>query len=87
MNKKTISAFCISGLFALSAPALAEDTHSHGKEEHEHDAKTEKKSGRKKRVLMCKDCGKPESKCDCPEEVKAKERAETAKKEAEEKKQ
>ena len=25
---------------------------------------------------MCKDCGKPESKCDCPEEVKAKERAE-----------
>lgn len=86
MNKKTFSALFISGLFTLTMPALADDTHEQDKEAQS--AKSEKKSGRKKRVLMCKDCGKPESKCDCPEEVKAKERAEAAaKKEAEEKKQ
>ena len=70
--KKMIIAACITGFLAVSLPVLADDTHDHG-------TATEKKSGRKKRQLMCKDCGKPESKCDCPEEVKAKERAEAAK--------
>ncbi len=35
--------------------------------------KEAKKSDRKKKVEMCHDCGKPESQCDCPHEVKEKE--------------
>lgn len=33
----------------------------------------EGKRDRSKKVEMCHDCGKPESECDCPEEVRAKE--------------
>lgn len=33
------------------------------------------KSSRRKKVEMCHDCGKPEVNCDCPEELKAKEKA------------
>lgn len=33
----------------------------------------EGKSSRRKKVEMCHDCGKPESHCDCPEEVRKKE--------------
>ena len=40
----------------------------------------EAKSGRRKKVEMCHDCGKPEVNCDCPEELKAKEREAAAKK-------
>lgn len=76
MKKTMILACCLTAMFTLSVPTLADDSHSQG-------AAAEKKSSRKKRQLMCKDCGKPEVKCDCPEEVKAKERAEAAKKKAE----
>ena len=35
----------------------------------------EAKSTRRKKVEMCHDCGKPEVNCDCPEELKKKEKA------------
>lgn len=33
----------------------------------------EKPSGRKKKVEICADCGKPETECECDEETKKKE--------------
>lgn len=30
------------------------------------EAKTERKSGRKKKVQICAECGKPEPECECP---------------------
>ena len=77
MKKQITSTICALGLLAFSAPLFADESHSHGSEAQP--TKADKKSGRKKRVLMCKDCGKPESKCDCPEEKKAAERAEAEK--------
>lgn len=38
----------------------------------------EAKRDRSKKVEMCHDCGKPESECDCPEEVKAEEQKKKA---------
>lgn len=38
----------------------------------------EAKRDRSKKVEMCHDCGKPESECDCPEEVRAKEQKKKA---------
>lgn len=75
-NMKFVSVMCMSMSLMFGAVALA-DGHNHA--DGSTHAKSEKKSGRKKRVLMCKDCGKPESKCDCPEEKKAAERAEAEK--------
>jgi hypothetical protein len=83
MKKEVIAAACISSLFALCLPVMADEAHPHGAATTETQGKAEKKTGRKKRQFICKDCGKPESKCDCPEELKAKERAEAAKKKAE----
>lgn len=77
MNKKMTLAVCVSGLLAFSLPLFADESHNH-----DHGtpaAKAEKKPGRKKRELMCKDCGKPERICDCPEELKQKEREAQAK--------
>lgn len=79
-NMKFVSVMCASMSLMFGAVVLA-DEHGHGSAP----VKAEKKSGRKKRVLMCKDCGKPESKCDCPEEKKAAERAEAEKEAAKDK--
>ena len=68
MNKRTVSLLGISALLTFSFPVLAEE-HVHGTEETKDakhaDEKADKKPGRKKRQLMCKECGKPEKNCEC----------------------
>lgn len=53
--------FGISALAQVSTPASSPATKSTAIEQLK---KTEKKS-RKKKVLMCAECGKPESECEC----------------------
>ncbi len=57
---KTLSqvVVCVALLGAFSAPVFA-DEHDHGT------VASEKKTGRKKRQLICKECGKPEKQCEC----------------------
>lgn len=62
MNKKIVLATCVSALLAFGAPIFA-DEHNHASEGTP--AATQNKTGRKKRQLMCKECGKPEKQCEC----------------------
>lgn len=65
--------------FTLSAGSVLADEHDH-KDEKNHKQTAvegmvkEAKSSRRKKVEMCHDCGKPEVNCDCPEELKKKEK-------------
>lgn len=79
MVNKFVMAVAVAGLMTMGSVAMA-DGHDH--KANDGAAKAEAKTGRKKRQLMCKDCGKPEKNCDCPEEVKKKEREEAAKEKA-----
>lgn len=75
--KETLSVISMMVGLSFAVSAFA-DEHDHGTKQAP-SAGEVKKSGRKKRQIMCKDCGKPEVNCDCPEELKKKEREEAAK--------
>ncbi|MCC7442684.1 MAG: hypothetical protein IT285_13700 [Bdellovibrionales bacterium] len=72
-SKLMLSTLMLSGLLVVPAAQATDTAKDAAKPAAE---QSEKQGGRRKRVLMCRDCGKPESVCDCPEELKAKERAE-----------
>lgn len=65
-------------LFSLSSVStMADDEHKHEKGQKHNSVEgmiKESKSSRRKKVEMCHDCGKPEVNCDCPEELKKKEK-------------
>lgn len=63
MKKNWISAVSACAFIAFSAPAFAEEAPTQGAAPTE--AKAEGKTGRKKREVMCKECGKKEKNCDC----------------------
>lgn len=63
MNMKMMSAVFVSSLLVFSVPVFADDSSPQGVGVKP--VKAEKKAGRKKRVLMCKDCGKAEKNCEC----------------------
>lgn len=58
-----IQKLLVISLFSICAVSFADDTHS--RTTPDATTKSAAKSGRKKRELMCKDCGKPEKHCEC----------------------
>lgn len=69
----------VLALTLTTGNVLAEEHDHKNEKNHKHSPVEgmvkEAKSSRRKKVEMCHDCGKPEVNCDCPEELKAKERA------------
>lgn len=63
MKKNWIALLSLCSVFALAVPAAAEE--GAGSAANAGEAKAEKRTGRKKRQLMCRDCGKPEKNCEC----------------------
>ncbi len=77
MKIVTLKAICVLSIIFTTPCGFAhekDEKNQKGKSDAVKEITTpEKPSGRRKKVEMCADCGKPETECECDEETKAKE--------------
>lgn len=75
MEKKLIVVLSSLAVFAAVPMSMADEHKGHSEEK-----AAASKTGRKKRQIMCKDCGKPEKNCECKGEEHGEHAADEAKK-------